>query len=63
VKLHKPSGSLNQFVATNKKTGITYPKVNGDRDPNNPDHWRWNFRGCLESLFKKLPKLYAVYEN
>jgi hypothetical protein len=41
--LNIPSGSLNQFVATNKKTGTTYPKVNGDRDPNNPNHWRWNY--------------------
>jgi hypothetical protein len=43
MRLNTPSGSLNQFVTTNKKSGVQYPKVNGDRDPHNPNHWRWNY--------------------
>jgi hypothetical protein len=43
MRLNTPSGSINQFLSTNKKTGIQYPKINGHRDPNNPAHWRWNY--------------------
>ncbi|MCY7337950.1 MAG: hypothetical protein LH613_17350 [Chamaesiphon sp.] len=40
------NGSLNQFTQKVKnKSGevIEYPKINGIRDPDNPQHWRWHF--------------------
>lgn len=45
MRLNTPSGSINKFLATNQKTGATYPRLpnNLDRDPNNVSHWRWNF--------------------
>lgn len=37
-------GSLHQFTQKVKnKHGeiVEYPKIKGDRDPNNPRHWQW----------------------
>jgi hypothetical protein len=37
-------GSLHQFTqkVTNKHgETVEYPKVRGERDPNNPKHWKW----------------------
>jgi hypothetical protein len=41
MRLRSPSGSLSQFTA--QKKGTTYPAVPGDRDPQNIDHWYWQF--------------------
>jgi hypothetical protein len=41
MKIQTPSGSLNKF--TSRKNGQTYPVVVGDRDPNNVNHWNWNY--------------------
>ncbi|HEY9603198.1 MAG TPA: hypothetical protein V6C85_16405 [Allocoleopsis sp.] len=47
IDLGKPSkqgGSLYRYTADRTgKDGITrkYPKVEGDRDPDNPNHWYW----------------------
>ncbi|MHC5746739.1 MAG: hypothetical protein ACYTXT_33580 [Nostoc sp.] len=39
-------GCLYQYLETKKlldgKT-VSYPRVIGERDPNNPFHWRWAF--------------------
>ncbi|PHJ65052.1 DNA methyltransferase [Nostoc linckia z7] len=40
------AGCLYQYLESKKlKDGSTieYPKVVGERDPNNPQHWRWGF--------------------
>ncbi|KYC34884.1 hypothetical protein WA1_50115 [Scytonema hofmannii PCC 7110] len=51
--LEKPqaSGSLCSYLKKKKlKSGTvaSYPRVEGDRDPNNPDHWYWSY--CYEVL-------------
>lgn len=41
-----PSGSLYPFIQNKKdKYGLvkTYPKVAGEREPDNPDHWFWAY--------------------
>jgi DNA (cytosine-5)-methyltransferase 1 len=38
------NGSLHQFVRKVKNRDgkvVEYPKVKGERDPNNPRHWQW----------------------
>jgi uracil phosphoribosyltransferase len=41
MRIQTPSGSINKF--TTQKNGKTYPVVVGDRDPNNIEHWNWNY--------------------
>jgi hypothetical protein len=41
-----PSGSLYKFLQNKRnKAGkvLTYPKVEGERDPDNPHHWFWAY--------------------
>lgn len=43
----KASGWLEQYTKNKKlKNGMiaTYPRVEGERDPNNPKHWYWAYR-------------------
>ncbi len=45
-KASEQAGCLYQYLESKKlKDGSTieYPKVLGERDPNNPEHWRWGF--------------------
>lgn len=51
------SGSLHQFVREVKnKKGIVskYPKVAGRRNPNNPEHyeWQWTYKYKVENTQK-----------
>ena len=42
----KPSGCLYRYLEHKKlKSGMiaSYPRVEGDRDPDNIDHWRWAY--------------------
>jgi alpha-ketoglutarate-dependent taurine dioxygenase len=63
MRLNTPSGSLNKFLATNQKTGTTYPKVNGQRDPNNVDHWRWNYTYKLQTPSGSITKSVSVHRK
>jgi hypothetical protein len=41
------SGWLERYTKTKKLkngTPVTYPRVKGDRDPDNPNHWYWAYR-------------------
>jgi len=41
-----PSGCLYKYLDNKKlKDGriISYPRINGSRDHNNPNHWRWGY--------------------
>lgn len=43
----KASGWLERYTKTKKlKSGdrATYPRVEGDRDPDNSEHWYWAYR-------------------
>ncbi|NJQ96737.1 MAG: hypothetical protein HC784_01540 [Hydrococcus sp. CSU_1_8] len=45
LKIIGKCGSLNQFVRKVKNSKgqiVLYPKVKGQRNPNNPRHWAWN---------------------
>jgi lysyl-tRNA synthetase class I len=38
------NGSLNQYtqkVRNKRGEVVEYPKVRGERDPDNPKHWQW----------------------
>jgi DNA (cytosine-5)-methyltransferase 1 len=42
----EPVGCLYQYLETKKLLDgetVSYPRVIGERDPNNPFHWRWAF--------------------
>jgi hypothetical protein len=41
MKFRSPSGSLSGVTRTIK--GKTYPIVDGDRDPDNLQHWNWQY--------------------
>jgi hypothetical protein len=41
MRTRLPSGSLSAYTRTLK--GKTYPLISGERDPQNPDHWNWQF--------------------
>jgi hypothetical protein len=41
MRIRPPSGSLSAYTRTIK--GVTYPLISGERDPQNPDHWNWQF--------------------
>jgi hypothetical protein len=41
MRIRPPSGSLSAYTRTIK--GVTYPLVSDERDPQNPDHWNWQF--------------------
>jgi hypothetical protein len=41
MRIRPPSGSLSAYTRTIK--GVTYPLTFGERDPQNPDHWDWQF--------------------
>jgi hypothetical protein len=41
MKFRSPSGSLSGVTRTIK--GKTYPIVDGDRDPDNLQHWTWQY--------------------
>lgn len=47
LKKGKASGWLEQYTKTKKlKSGVTatYPLCEGERDPDNPEHWYWAYR-------------------
>ncbi|MBC1237567.1 hypothetical protein GNE10_10605 [Nostoc sp. 2RC] len=42
----QPKGCLYKYVEKKKLkdgTTVSYPRVDGERDPENPSHWRWGF--------------------
>jgi hypothetical protein len=41
MRIRPPSGSLPAYTRTIK--GVTYPLISNERDPQNPDHWNWQF--------------------
>jgi hypothetical protein len=41
MKFRSPSGSLSGVTRTIK--GKIYPSVDGDRDPDNLQHWNWQY--------------------
>jgi hypothetical protein len=41
MKSRSPSGSLSGVTRTIK--GKTYPIIDGDRDPDNLQHWNWQY--------------------
>jgi hypothetical protein len=65
MRIRPPSGSLNKY--TSNKQGITYPRIDGNRDPDNLNHWYWQFtykepstRGKLRSRAISVPRKHVA---
>jgi hypothetical protein len=63
--IRPPSGSLSAYTRTIK--GVTYPLISDERDPQNPDHWNWQFTfkhpaadGKLRSRSFSVPRSQAL---
>jgi hypothetical protein len=41
IRIRPSSGSLSAYTHTIK--GTTYPLISDEQDPQNPDHWNWQF--------------------